>query len=311
MNNSMKKKELHIVLSSVGGSGKTRIASQIAESRNALTVDANPSHPDISYFKGLDPLVNIKGFFDPKRFDGNNTDYVEDIMTYIMGHFKEKEQSVVIDTGSSVGISILSYIANAGDFGDFKKAYDHLGVSVFFHAVIPSVPFEAGADMVRYLSSSGLPLFSKNIIVWINSFHSKLPKTINMEKAEEKIIASLGDKFKGFAYIGEDHRKTKEALNEYLQGCVLSYGEANVSKNPDPFLVGKLRKFDANFKATLDRVMGADNQEGITIQSEGQAPIEDKVKEVSSINENSPKPQEENQSKKTKENREEVFEYDE
>lgn len=245
------RKELHIVLSSMGGCGKTRISSQIAEARNASIVDLNTSNRDISKFKGLETFMDTEGFYE-SPYMGNLSEYLNTHLHYLLKDLIEKDQhSVVVDTDTATGAGIVSLFLNDSGYLDNFTEYN---ICPYFHVVVPSISFGKKQDIIERLADSpSVP--DGSVAVWVNSFRESFPFTMDVNTRKEEIAHSLGSKFGTFVDIGEDYPALKLTVSAFFQDCTFSYLSENRPIGCDGFQYSRIRNFDLNFKYIVGELM--------------------------------------------------------
>lgn len=241
---------MHLVLSIVGGSGVTKVSVQLCEALNALALDANTTHRDLARYMGISHLNKEEAFFS--KCHSNIEEYAQYVMGQLMRHFKECENCdpVVVDFGTLTGFIFLDDIVSSMEFG---LTMERLGVKVFFHIVIPSIPFDHGEIAVTYLmrGKTKEQIADGSVIVWINEYRDSFLENFNMEEAKNKINDKLGDAAKDIVILEKPSELTKRSLSNYLQSITFGEFAENIPMSCSFLDAGRLRRYDQNFKIKI------------------------------------------------------------
>ncbi len=258
--NHTKKKELHFVLSLIGGCGKTMLASQLADARNALVCDINPSRNDLMNFGGLTPLMDTSTFYVGKQRGGYGADigfFFEDISAHIGKHFMDgNTSSVVVDTDTSFGLLFLRHIIQ-DEKKVFSEIYNDASVSIYFHVILAFPKYEQSKRIFSILGGGYALIGSNSIIVWMNENKTPFPYDFEMEKEKEDIEKVLGEKLKAVVHIGDEAYVTKDTVDRYSNFSTHAFLKENKPEGLGAIQMARIRVFDEDFKEKIKEVLGS------------------------------------------------------
>jgi hypothetical protein len=215
---------VHFILQKKGGAGKSLISSfwiqyLLNKGIDVIAIDTDPSNKSLTDFKelGITPieLLDENQEINSRKFD--------DIMELI---FESKiNEHIVIDTGSSCYVSLLSYLKNNNALEIIKENDNQ----VYIH-----VPITGGSDIIHTTQCLGELISSFPdipFVIWKNRFHGEL--IVEGKKFEEfKVYKSnishinsvIEIPFKNAATFGKDL--------EHLMTLKLTFNSAFKSKLP-------------------------------------------------------------------------------
>lgn len=247
-----RKREVHVVLSNIGGCGKTKVSALLAERIGGFVLDANPSHRDISKIVGLEKPIDTEKFYS--KFEGKSQFYLQYIIGEISTHFQNDDTPIVIDLGDSMSIS---YLALMSEIEDFMTIYNNEGIHIFFHILIPARQFKLGKGILQYFLNPNISeqVDDHSVTIWINKYRGDFLKH-TIEKDEVKIIEDrLGNLLNKIVTIGEGDELSKKYMEEYLSGCTYSYLLENKKEvGCNDFDLGRIRGFVSSFFGVVDEV---------------------------------------------------------
>jgi hypothetical protein len=193
---------IHIVLQGKGGVGKSFVAAHLAQyfvdqGLPTAAFDSDPVTPTLANYQALEVryinFMNDEDDLDVRQFDVLASEIVD-----------SSDQVVVLDTGSSNFLPLVSYLRSNG----VLKVFSELGRQVVIHSVLVG---GAGArETLAGLVGTAENLAASGYVAWLNSFYG--PVVFDGKEFEEtKAFARIKHKLTGVVRI-----KQRGASNNML-----------------------------------------------------------------------------------------------
>lgn len=212
---------LHFVLNAKGGIGKSFISSLLCQylffkNESILAIDTDPNNTTLYNIKALKAkflqLISEDGNFNVREFD-----------KIIEIAFDKKHNNIVIDSGATTFIPLVSYLKE----NEIINLLKNNEINVYMH--VPIVGGQARDDTILGLTQL-IQAFDNSFVVWINEYHGKLLKD-NKEFEEFKEYQKIKEKIVAVIYLNLLSKDTfGKDLND-MTSSNLTFDEVMKDKN--------------------------------------------------------------------------------
>jgi len=254
-------KALHIVSSFVGGSGNTIISAQLADFFGGVAVDGAVGEKNLIRFKGI-KVMNIEYInnFVTKNSDGgiNYEVYFSDLFELSKAMLVDdvdnvKIDNVVIDFDSSLS---KTFFRSIQEVVGFKEALKSDGVKLYIHLIVPTTNLLVGSKILGVFKELDIlkELEDESVVVWVNTYNRVPPKDFSLATFSQKAEGVIGSKLRDVVSVGEWSVAVKQVVDEYLQSRTLSDLLSKPPKGCDGFKIGRLKRYDLDFKEVIENL---------------------------------------------------------
>ena len=248
-------KKIHVVFSTVGGSGTTTVAYQLADYLNAVIIDGSVGNKRILNFSGLSFIESVDDFVTKTPTGSNDYSVYFSELFCVAKEFLETVENgdVVIDYGNSLIETFFEMIETTDDF---LLSVEKLGITIYFHVIIPSHLTSLSLKSLDFFADSKIAtnIPKKSVVVWVNCYNRMFSKKYSYESICQKANSVLGAYLHDTTIIGDDATQVKQVVDEYMESKTLSSVLENIPVGCDGFKLGRLKHYDRIFKEKIKKI---------------------------------------------------------
>ena len=232
------KTDIHFILSSAGGSGKSSVALVVSEILGADIFDASLSHPFLSRFKG----VNVAGTHTEDS-TASLSMHIDTVISRIIETAERNKGSVpiVADMDSALCVPFIKYLSDTMPFVDTDEM-PYIG-KIYLHLIYSPETHKRTLADVRMVSEAKHTLPQKSVVLWVNEY--KMPASV-IYSLDERIrdIGIFAEAF-GDTLASIMHIRNNEAIKPVFRKHIYE-PECGIKKSYarlDGFSKSKMRSF--------------------------------------------------------------------